>query len=208
MQAGVTKLSDAKILGGIGSILMLLGFISAFISIVGLILLLIAVKFVSEATGDESIFKNMMYAVIIGIFGIALAIATFVVTFSSLSGFGFLGGGFPVGAGSFNPSDIGAFSGFIGGILVGLAVLWIAFIISALFARRSYDGMASKLGVKIFSTAGLLYLIGAALVIIFGIGLILIFIAVILTIVGFFSIQEQQVSPPPPSPGTLQPPAQ
>jgi uncharacterized membrane protein len=194
----MAKLSDAKILGGIGSILMLLSIVHFTFAIVGLILLLIAVKFVSDITGDQDIFKNMLYAVIIGIVGIVAAFFVFLILFSvatvsTASVFGV--------APSFNPSEIGggatnSILGLIGGFLAGMAVPWIAFLVSAIFARRSYNGLASRLGIKIFDTAGLLYLIGAALVIVL-VGFILIFVTVILTIIGFFSIHEQpqQVQP-------------
>lgn len=194
----MTKLSDVKILGGIGSILMLLSIVHFTFAIVGLILLLIAVKFVSDITGDQDIFKNMLYAVIIGIVGIVAALFIFLILFSvaavsTISVFGV--------APSFNPSEIGggatnSILGLIGGFLGGTAVLWIAFLVSAIFARRSYNGLASRLGIKIFGTAGLLYLIGAALVIVL-VGFIFIFVTVILTIIGFFSIHEQpqQVQP-------------
>src|SRR5579885_2959622 len=100
----MAKLSDAKILGGIGSILMLLSIVHFTFAIVGLILLLIAVKFVSDITGDQDIFKNMLYAVIIGIVGIVAAFFVFLILFSvatvsTASVFGV--------APSFNPSEIG-----------------------------------------------------------------------------------------------------
>jgi len=87
-------------------------------------------------------------------------------------------------------------------------VLWVLLIISAIFARMSYNSMASTLGVGIFRTTGLIYLIGAATTIIL-VGFLLIFIAIILNIVAFFSIPDQlpQMAPaqspyssPPPSP--------
>ena len=55
-----------------------------------------------------------------------------------------------------------------------------------------------------FRTAALVYLIGAALVII-GVGLLLLFIAQILFVVAFFSINEGAVSTPMES-GTMPPP--
>jgi len=73
------KLSDAKMLGGIGSILQII----PFLGILGYILTLIAVKFVSDEVQDSSIFTNMLYAVIAGIAGFALG--AFVVFFGALS---------------------------------------------------------------------------------------------------------------------------
>jgi len=159
------KLSDAKLLGGIGSILQII----PFLSIVGYILTLIAVKYVSDEVQDSSIFTNMLYAVITGIIGVALGAS--VVFFGALS--------------SFYTAGLSAITGGI----AFLVVVWIALIISALFVRKAFDGMATKLGVGTFRTAGTLYFVGALLTIIL-VGFLLLFVAFILQVVAFFSIND------------------
>jgi uncharacterized membrane protein len=62
-----------------------------------------------------------------------------------------------------------------------------------------------KSGEKIFETAGLLWLIGAFLTIIL-VGFILIWIAWILIVVGFFSIKTPAAQPPATLPQTQPPP--
>ena len=161
----MSKLGDAKTLGGVGSILILL----PVANIVGYILVLIATKYVSDELGDRTVFDNMLYAVITGIVG-AVAIAFIVITGAIFSTF------------SFTVSAIA-------GVIVGLAVAWIALIISSIFIRRAYDTMASRLNVGMFRTAGLLYFIGAILTIV-GVGLIVLFVGIILQIVAFFSIPD------------------
>ena len=164
----MSRLGDAKILGGIGAILLLI----PGINIVGYILILIAVKYVSDELGDKSIFDNMLYAVVAGIIGVAAA--AFII---------FTGAVF--GVFTFALSAIVA-------IIAGLAVAWIALVVSSIFIRKSYDTMATKLNVGMFRTAGLLYFIGAILTIVL-VGFVILFIAAILQIVAFFSIPE---SPP------------
>ena len=161
----MSKLGDAKTLGGIGAILLLI----PGISIVGYILILIATKYVSDALGDKSVFDNMLYAVIAGIVGVAAA--AFII---------FTGAAFS--AVTFSASAIA-------GVIVGLAIAWIALIVSAIFIRRSYDTMAVKLNVGTFKTAGILYFVGAILTIIL-VGLIILFIAAIVQIVAFFAIPD------------------
>lgn len=56
-------LRDAKILGGVGSILML------FAPVIGLVLILIAAKYISDVTNDDSIFNSVLFATIFGIIG-------------------------------------------------------------------------------------------------------------------------------------------
>ena len=161
----MSKLGDAKILGGVGAILLLI----PGVSIVGYILLLIATKYVSDELGDRSVFDNMLYAVVAGIVGVAAA-AFIIFT-------GAIFGAFTLGASA------------IMGILGALAIAWIGLIISSIFIRRAYDTMATKLGVGTFRTAGMLYFIGAILTIIL-VGFIILFIAAIIQIIAFFSIND------------------
>jgi uncharacterized membrane protein len=67
---GMKTLSQAKTLGGIGSILILLSIVpyaGIIFSVVGFILVLVAVKDISDALADKSIFNNMIIAVILSI---------------------------------------------------------------------------------------------------------------------------------------------
>jgi len=161
----MSKLGDAKTLGGIGAILLLI----PGISIVGYILILIATKYVSDELGDKSIFDNMLYAVIAGIVG-AIAAAIIFLTGAIFS------------AATFNFSAIA-------GILVALAIGWLALIASAIFIRRSYNTMATRLNIGTFKTAGTLYFIGAILTIVL-VGFIILFIAAIVQIIAFFAIPD------------------
>lgn len=173
----MTKLGDAKTLGGIGSILLLI----PGVSIIGYILILIAGKYISDELGDKSIFDNMLYAVIAGIVG-GVAAAFIIFT------------GAVFGAFTFALSAIA-------GIIVGLGIAWAGLIVSAIFLRRAYDTMATKLNVGTFRTAGMLYFIGAILTIIL-VGFLILFVAAIVQIVAFFSISEvvQGAQPQPMAP--------
>jgi uncharacterized membrane protein/ribosomal protein L40E len=170
----MSELGDARILGGIGSILLLI----PGVSIVGYILILIATKYVSDHLGDKSIFDNMLYAVIAGIVGVAAA--AFII---------FTGAVF--GAFTFAASAIA-------GVVSGLAVAWVALIVSSIFIRRAYGMMATKLNVGTFRTAGTLYFIAAILTIVI-VGFVLLFIAAFVQIVAYFSIPEtvQGMQPQP-----------
>jgi len=186
----MSSLAQAKTLGGIGSILVLLSVIpyaGMVIGLVGLILILVAVKYISDVFKDKSIFNNMLISVILGIAGIVIGIIVGVVfLFSYFKGFP-------------EPFEASMFMGeqmysFIIAILLVIIPIWIFTIISAVFLRKSYNSIASKLNIGMFNTVGLLYLIGAVLAIVF-IGLILLFVAEILQAVAFFSIPEQAQQP-------------
>jgi len=159
------KLGDAKMLGGIGSILLLV----PGISIIGYVLILIAAKYVSDDLGDKTVFDNMVYAVITAIIGVA------VVAFLLFTGLIF--GAFTAGVGT------------ILGVIGALVVIWVFLVISSLFIRRAYGTMATRLNVDSFRTAGTLYFVGALLSIVL-VGFIILFVAYIFQIIAFFSIQE------------------
>jgi uncharacterized membrane protein len=170
------SLSSAKTLGGVGGILVFI----PFVSLVGWILILLATKEISEAVQDKSIFDDALLAAITAIIG-AVVFVAFIVS-GSIGGLFRLGFGFP------------------GLLFFGiLGAFWVFTIISAVFLKRSYEKISQRLNVSAFATAGLLYLIGAALTIVF-IGFLIILIALIFQIVAYFSINDR-----PPSPGWGQP---
>jgi uncharacterized membrane protein len=193
----MTKLSEAKTYGGVGSILLLLAIVPTvgwLLAIVGAVLVLIAIKKVSETVTDPSIFNNMLIAIILALVGLVVGVV--VIAASVLSTFG-LSALTQTVPGSLPPTIArGDLVKLIGGIIIGLAIVWILLLVSAIFVRRSYGSMGTKLGVGMFGTSGLLYLIGAALTIVL-VGFIIIFIALILNIIAFFSIPDQPAMPPP-----------
>jgi len=176
------SLSSAKTFGGIGGILVFI----PFLSLVGWILILLATKEISEIVQDKTIFDDALLAGITAVIGavvFAIVFALFVFTT-------------PVTPrGAFAPG-LFVFSGLFIGIL---AAFWVFTIISAIFLKRSYEKISQRLNVSAFATAGLLYLIGAALTIVF-VGFLIILIALIFQVVAYFSIQDR-----PPSPGWGQP---
>lgn len=200
------SIETSKILGGIGALLMFIGIIPyinyfGVIELVGLILVMAALYNLGSYYKEGGIFNNALYGLIMGIVGGVISIAVVVITvLSSLTDF--LYTIFPDWNGDWN-----ALSGltpnlsnlsldnimpFVTGIIVVLIVLWVFSIISAFFIRRSLGTLSTKSGVGLFSMAGLLLLIGAVLIILFGIGLILIWISALLLAIAFFKIRPQQ----------------
>ncbi len=89
--------------------------------------------------------------------------------------------------------------------IIGLVLILIAVkYVSDASPTERYS--ITRLNIGMFHTTGLLYLIGAALTILF-IGLVIVFIAEILQIVAFFSIPEQMPMGPQPMPGQIGAPA-
>src|SRR6267143_1115811 len=176
----MASLSSAKTLGGVGGILVFI----PFLSLVGWILILLATKEISESVQDKTIFDDALLAGITAVIGAVV----FALVFALAVFTGSVAGRFATG--------LFVFSGLFIGIL---AAFWVFTIISAIFLKRSYEKISQRLNVSAFATAGLLYLIGAALTIVF-VGFLIILIALIFQVVAYFSIQDR-----PPSPGWGQP---
>jgi uncharacterized membrane protein len=181
-------------MGGVGSILVLLSFVpyvGFVLGLAGFVMVMLAVKQISEVVRDREIFNNVLMAVILQIVG--SAISAFVVIGGLLSTFMMAPLGSPfdgfVGPGMFGA---GAVLAVLGAIIVGLIAMWVILIIAARFLRRGYDGIATKTGTEKFRSVGRWYYYGAWLSIVL-IGFVLILIAAILQIVAFFSLPE---SPP------------
>lgn len=218
-------LESSKILGGVGAILLLIGTIATtytfgVLDLIGAILILIGLNGLANYYQDKAIFSWAIYSFIAGIVGVAVAAATgFYVVFDTSILKNLLLKLYPTWNGSWSTirsvigttpttsnitsSDVTPVLGAVFGILV---ILWVFLIVSAFFARRSLKNLSSKSTIGLFSTAGLLLIIGAFLTIIF-IGFILLWVAVLLLAIAFFQIKpipEQpiaaQTTPPPATP--------
>jgi len=188
----MSKLSEAKTFGGIGALLMLIGtfvpYAGPIISIVGLVLLFIAVKSISNLTKDEEIFSNYLMHFIINIISIVALIVIMLLAFGAAGGFTWISG--LEGA---EITDLESFwdnfGTIIGGCILALVVSWILYVIAAIYLRRSYNKIAEHTKVDLFKTTGLIYFIGAITTIII-VGLIIIFVARIIEIIAYFSLPD------------------
>jgi uncharacterized membrane protein len=202
-------IETSKILGGVGAILMFVGVIPVLnsygvIELIGLILTMVALYNLASYYTERGIFNNALYGLIAGIVGGVIAVGAVILTvLTSLTDF--LYTIYPDWNGDWsalsgltpNTSNLSldAIAPFLTGVFVALIILWVFAIISFYFVRRSLISLSAKSGVGLFSTAGLLMLIGAVLIIAIGIGLLLIWIAILLLAIAFFQIRPQQSQP-------------
>jgi len=200
----------SKNLSGIGALLIAIGSLGAFgtafagvLGLVGLVLLLIGLKGVADHYNEAGIFNNALYGVIFTIVGIVAFIGAMVASIlMAIAGLTDLEVGDLSNLGTILQdrfADMNTLWSFLAAVIVALVVLFVFVVIAVLFFRKSMNLLASKTGVTLFGTAGLLMLIGAVLTIV-AVGLILIWVAWILVTVAFFSIRAQAHSPPPPPP--------
>lgn len=166
----MSSLESSKSLASIGAILLFLSFVP-FLGIVGLILVFIGMKGMADYYKEPGIYQNALWGLIFGIIAIAaLGVGVILALVLGLFTFGF---------------------GAIVTILGVLVVTFIFYVIAAMYLKRAFSLLAQKTGEHTFETAGTLLWIGAIMTILFGIGLLLIFVAWILATIGFFSMKTQ-----------------
>ena len=204
---------SSKTLGGIGALLMFIGvfpYISYFgiIPLIGVILVLVALHGFARIYKESGIFDNALYGIIAGIVGVVLSIAIGIAivlpnikdfllklfpswngdwsTITSLSGM------------TPNTSNItfGDVIPFITAAIVILVTLWVFAIIATLLFRRSLKQLSAMTKVGLFSTTGMLLLLGAVLIIALGFGLLLMWIAALILAIAFFTMKPQETQPP------------
>lgn len=175
-------LETNKKLCGIGSILIAIGFLVPFLGLIGIILLLIGLKGLSNDYNSPSIFQNALYGFIFGIISIIILsitmITIFFVRMSTII--------------SMNGMIMGPFRMFGIELILALLLLiitFVLFLLSAIFYKRSFDIIAEKSGEKLFNTIGILLIIGSVLIILL-VGYIILIATWIIAAIAFFSIRS------------------
>jgi len=160
------SLESNKTLGGVGAILLAI----PFTNLIGIILVLIAMKGMADFYNDEDIFRNTLYGFIFGVVGVVSLVA--VVLMVAL--------GFAA-----NLSVVTPFAG-LGLVIIVFIVTYVFSLIAAIFYNKSLSILSKKSGESMFSTGAMVLLIGAIIPVI---GEVLKLVAWILVAVGFFNIR-------------------
>lgn len=172
-----------------GSILLILGvvpYVGWVLGIIGIILLMRGIKELANYYQDNAIYQNALTGVkyyIIALIAAAVAVTSIVIGVGSATDFKFknfvLTPGFAVSLMAF---------------FAGLIIAFIFFILASTNLRKTFETLAQKSGEHSFATAGMLLWWGSILTII-GVGFIVIFIAWIFAVVGFFTMKAPQQQP-------------
>ncbi|HSQ49286.1 MAG TPA: DUF996 domain-containing protein [Candidatus Deferrimicrobiaceae bacterium] len=202
-------------LGGIGAILLVISVVVFFtqpllivIALVGAVLLLVALHGLAQFYREKRIFNSGLLAFIAFVVGAVVTFASvvYLVLYTSyLSDFislmypGFNGdwSNLP----NLTPNadvNFAELLGFVGPIFGIFTAAWISAIFASFFAWRAFKNLAAKSGVNLFSTAGIILLVGALLTIVFGLGLILMWIGVLLLAIAFFQMKTPSDLPSEP----------
>jgi uncharacterized membrane protein/predicted RNA-binding Zn-ribbon protein involved in translation (DUF1610 family) len=207
------NLHTSKLLGGIGALLIFLSiFLSVtinfgYLSIIGVILILISLYSFTKIYKDKEIFNNALFGTISAIIGSILSVVIVITTIwptlkelvyqitpewngeiadlaNALSS-----------VTNIDNFDYSTLLQFTHGLLLLFIIAWVFLIITMFFLRRSLKKLATHSDTNLFATTGLILLISAALAII-GLGLILLLITPLLLAIAFFTIKEQKLTPP------------
>lgn len=182
----MAALNDAKLVGGIGAVFSLVGMfiprVGIILSVVGSVMVLIAVKYISDVVNDPFIFRNMLVSIICGVVGVAAFII-------------FLPSYFMTMLLTYRASK--PLPQLIIPIIAALVIVWVFMVSSALYLRKSYNRISDAVHVDLFRSTATAYFVGALLLIVI-VGVIVLVLAKIIEAVAFFSIPEHPVQPPPP----------
>jgi uncharacterized membrane protein len=198
---GTATLKQARTMGGVGSIQVLLSFVpyvGFILGLAGFVMVLLAVKQISEVVKDREIFHNVLMAVILQIVGSAISVFVVIGSFFAFVGSQVMMAPFGPSFDGFGGPGIlgaGAVMAVLGSLLAGLIAMWVILIIAARFLRKGYERIADKTGTRTFRTVARWYYYGAWLMIIL-VGFVLILIAWILQIKAFFSLPKSPLSQP------------
>ncbi|QER42726.1 DUF996 domain-containing protein [Thermodesulfobacterium sp. TA1] len=186
------RLSNAKILGVISSILLAL---TAFLPeveiilwIVGSVLLLISLNIMSDIFNDKRLFKNILKSFVIILAGITLALLVLliagVITGTSLSSLF---------------TELMEISleekPTINNIpIIFIIVLYLSYLYSSYYFKKAMDLLYEYTKIKLFRYGGLLYFISAILFVVVFLSTLADLIAFVLIAIGFFTIPEDITS--------------
>jgi len=164
------NISTQKMLGGIGYILVLLP-----IPLAGYILVLISMYQLSNILRKPAIFQKALIGTILVLAGILIAF-TFglMAVIASLITMG-------------NETDVA-----VGiGVIVAIIIAYVIFVVAFYFYKEAYKILAQATAHNLFKIAGLLLFIGAITIILFGLGLLLMFVGYIVLAVAFFTAPNE-----------------
>ena len=205
-------LETSKNLGGVGALLLFIGifpYVNTYgiVELIGAILVLVALNGFAKFYNDRRMFTNALYGVIAFIIGVIAAIAIAIaIVLPNISSF--IMKLYPSWNGDWStlaqftsstpntsnitPSDI---LPFVSAAIIVFVIIWIFSIVGAFFIRQSLKEVSVKTSFGLFATSGLILLIGAALIIIFGLGFILMWISALLLAIAFFTFKPVEQQP-------------
>jgi len=206
----------SKNLAGIGAILLFIGvlpYINSYLvlPLIGIVLLLIGLKGLSEYYYEAGVFNNALYGTITVIVGVIVVAA---IAFTALLGLISVlmpswNGNWATLASAFSQADWTSWSTnltfseiapYIGLFFLDYVLMFVFALVAALLLRRSLGLLSAKTGIGLFGATGTVLLVGGVLTIVL-IGYLLLWVAMLLFAIALFQVRQpmppQTTSPPP-----------
>jgi uncharacterized membrane protein len=165
------------LLAAVGSILMC----TVYGSIIGILLVFIAMKGLAEHYKDDNIFQGLVMGVVFGIIGLfALALGGFGAITTAINSF----------SSSYYSTSFGS------SILIAIASLVVAFIFMLLMSlnfRKALNALSDRSGEPLFRTAGTFMFFGAILTIVL-VGIIALIASFVIMTVAFYALFKADTS--------------
>ena len=153
----------------------------SLLGIVGLILFLVAMNGLANDYQDRDIFNNALYSFITGIIvAVAAVVVAVLIVLSNIS--------------SLIPStgppvfSTGFFESLIGSFIPVLPIVSVLNLIPAMFNLRAFNRLASKSGIKLFRTVGLLGIVAVVFTIVLGFLAAALFYAAVIAASSVFTV--------------------
>ncbi|MEM4559114.1 MAG: DUF996 domain-containing protein [Acidilobaceae archaeon] len=199
----MVEFGSARLLGLLGSIFMVASIILPFLAIIGLILIVYSLYNLSKIYGDNSIFKNALYFIVLFLIGGAiLFISSILITGTMLL----------IPAAISSPEELPSIFTSITLTLLFLIVAIISGVISIIgfyFFYKSLGKLSEVSGEGLFKTSGLT-LLGGSIVLFIGLLTTIILIGILITLIGglailigfillaiaFYKLKPPQIQPP------------
>jgi Predicted membrane protein len=203
------NISTQKMLGGTGSILILLGWMTGvgiLFGIVGVVLWLISMYQLSNILGKPTIFQKVLIGFILNVAGMVIAFAPFALTMVIAFPFGLLAKILFLFLFLFlfnltrdetlditlDISEVGCGALIVITVaLIAIMVAYAIFVFGFYLQKQAYEILAQATTHNLFKIAGLLLFIGAITTILFGLGVLLIIVGYIVLPVAFFTAPNE-----------------
>lgn len=184
------EFNTARNLGFAGAILLVLsiiiglsgfGFLYVVGYIIGVILVLRSLHYLSQVYGERRVFTYSLYGILIYVVAVATVLAMAVLILG------------PLGARwveeGMRPGEV--FAALSASIIVLGLILWLGLVAGSYLLYRALSLLASHSGVELFKTTGLVYLVGAATIIV-AVGALLIVLGHILLAISFYTLKPPE----------------
>lgn len=186
MKIRATELKNIKLLGGIGSLFIVSGVflfgivVGIVLQMVGITLLSIAIKKISDAYPEKKIFTNFLIGFLVRSIGLIFALFVFIIFIIPLA---------------IHPNSTNAEFLSVIGIFVSLVLSYGGYVVGGAYYQRCFLSIHEITNNDLFKWAGILVFWGSVASIIL-VGLIVVWIGWILLTVAFFTVQETEGQSP------------